>query len=140
MTDEKAHANYKKAFDALSEDEREKLLRGSWDTTIEYQAIQNLRSRLHPHQLDAFDHIHWLFHGGRATGRSYLIATVAVCEALYNPGRNIYIADHVRKSYRSDWFLELTYSIIEVLPKEIVDCFKINRQQMWIRYDHELNL
>ncbi len=79
--------------DHLSEDLRQLYLEGSWDTD-ENQAIRSLKSRLTDYQLKTFDFIEWLFYGPRATGRTYLLVTLAICKALEMPNQWINIQDH----------------------------------------------
>lgn len=120
------------------QDEYRKLYLGEWESSKEYHAIRHLRSQLAPRQLEAFDHVRWLYHGGRAAGRSYLVATVAVCEALDHPDTRIMVVDHHGSTVPDQrrYIGELLMMVIGNLEPEIQDRFEIfARPSVSVRYN-----
>ena len=109
--------------------------------TDEEEAISTLKAKLVSYQLSAFDHIRWLFYGGRATGRTFLMAVISVCEALHQPTKKITVTDHhhhlygeIRTQDERIYLFGAINDALSLLPDEMRKNFTMNVSERWIRY------
>lgn len=102
---------------------------------VNYQK-RKLLDKLTPLQLQYFDAVDWLFNGGRSTGRTHLICTVALIHLLN--GEDGYVTHDGIRSYTKSLLLQLADSIdLRVSVKDTRNGFIVSRVPEEIVYMEE---
>lgn len=111
------------------------------DKKVSYQK-RKLFEKLSPLQSQYFEAVDWLFNGGRATGRTHLICTVALIHVLN--GQDGYVIDHYPlthdgiRSYTKMLLLQLADSIdLRISVKDTRSGFIVSRLPEEIVYMEE---
>lgn len=130
----KAEDMFSKHREDSSEDLRQLYLEGSWDTD-EVHAVRQLRSTLTNYQLQAFEFAEWMFYGPRATGRTYMFITLAICKALEMPNQWIPVHDHYSTyPIYFDYMKEMLWRRIKELPIQAKFEVQTRNHYLYLKY------
>lgn len=75
--------------------------------------INKIKDNLTEHQKDCYPAVKWLMNmGARASGRTYLMAVIAIEEAISNPGMRIIAQDHIPDRRANEYLIRMIQDIL----------------------------
>ena len=98
-----------------------------------HEFVDRLKEGLTEHQKDCYGPVKWLVStGARRSGRTYLMAVLAIEAAVSNPGYRVYLQDHFPGKRGDHYLINTIHSIIERADRarkpgqlRLMDMFKI---------------
>lgn len=100
--------------------------------------MDEIKEGLTEHQKSCYYAIKWLMNPGlssRATGRTYLLAVIAIEEALSNPGTRIVLRDHFPGRDMDRYLMRTIQDILSKFPDDkLVKMFRFEREYNSIMY------
>lgn len=94
---------------------------GDWNTP-EARAALILKNRLTDYQRKVFEGLDWFCYGPRASGRTSLAVSVAICHCLENPHKEAVIIDHY-DMHHHDYLRDEVMHQLDLLPAKIANKF-----------------